>query len=59
MKDQQEFDTNDGSQVDMTNTIEALWKNSRSLDVEEKRALKSKLCEIDYPIMSSMSSCLL
>lgn len=42
MKGEQEVDTKDESQVDMTNAIYALWKRFRSLDVAGKRALKNK-----------------
>lgn len=38
----------------MTNAIDALWKRFRLLDVAGKRALKSMVCKIVYPITIRM-----
>lgn len=54
MKGKQEVDAYDGSEVDMTNAINAIWKRFWSLDVTGKRALKSKMCEIAYPTTTRM-----
>lgn len=45
---------NDGSEVDMTSAIDALWIRFRSLVIATKRALKSRVCEITYSTMTSM-----
>lgn len=44
----------DGSEVDMSNAIDELWRRYKSLDVVGKRALKSRVCELAYPTMTSM-----
>lgn len=54
MEGQQEVDTDDGSEMDMTSTIEASWRRFVSLDVIGKRELKSRMCEISYPDMTLM-----
>ncbi|XP_058750746.1 uncharacterized protein LOC131623740 [Vicia villosa] len=54
MEGNQDVDTNDGSEVDMTNAIDEIWKSFRSLDVVGKRALKSIVCEIAYPAKTKM-----
>ncbi|CAK8531000.1 unnamed protein product [Lathyrus sativus] len=54
MEGEQEVDIEDGVEVDMTNEIDALWKRFRSLDVAGKRELKSRVCEIAYPITTKM-----
>jgi len=45
MESQQEEDTDTGSELDMTDAIEEIWKRFRSLDIIGKRALKSKVLE--------------
>ncbi|XP_058752396.1 uncharacterized protein LOC131625559 [Vicia villosa] len=54
MEDNQYVDADDGSEIDMTNAIDEIWKRWRSLDVVEKRALKSRVCEIAYPTTTKM-----
>lgn len=58
MKDQQEVDTNDGSEVNMTSSMEALWLRFMSLNVVGKRSLKFWICEISYTTMISIVHCL-
>ena len=41
-------DTEDGYELDMTRAMDALWNRFRSLDIIGKRALKSKVFELDY-----------
>ncbi|CAK8564638.1 unnamed protein product [Lathyrus sativus] len=55
MEGEQEVDTEDGAEVDMTNAIDALWKRFRSLEVAGKRALTRKVCEIAYPTTTKMA----
>ncbi|KAI5430110.1 hypothetical protein KIW84_034618 [Lathyrus oleraceus] len=45
---------NDGSEVDMTYAVDELWRRFRSLDVIGKRALKSRVCELAYPTMTTL-----
>ncbi|CAK8533280.1 unnamed protein product [Lathyrus sativus] len=47
-------DVNDGSEVDMSSAKDELWKRFRTLDVVGKRALKSRVCELAYPTMTSL-----
>ncbi|XP_058726299.1 uncharacterized protein LOC131597631 [Vicia villosa] len=54
MKGNQDIDADDGSEIDMTNAIDEIWKMWRSLDVVGKRALKSRVCEIAYPTTTKM-----
>ncbi|CAK8540070.1 unnamed protein product [Lathyrus sativus] len=54
MKGEQEVDTEDGEEVDMTNAIDALCKRLRSLDVVGKRELKGRACEIACPTTIKM-----
>ncbi|XP_058742469.1 uncharacterized protein LOC131614956 [Vicia villosa] len=54
MEGNQDIDADDGSEIDMTNAIDEIWKMWRSLDVVGKRALKSRLCEIAYPTTTKM-----
>ncbi|XP_058749864.1 uncharacterized protein LOC131622860 [Vicia villosa] len=54
MEGNQDIDADDGSEIDMTNAIDEIWKMWRSLDVVEKRALKSRVCEIAYPTTTKM-----
>ncbi|CAK8531101.1 unnamed protein product [Lathyrus sativus] len=49
-----EEDVDDGSEVDMSSAIDDLWKRFRSLDVVGKRALKSRVFELTFPIMTSL-----
>jgi hypothetical protein len=49
-----EVGADDGSEVDMSCAIDELWKRFRSLDVVGKRALKSRVCELAYPTMTSL-----
>lgn len=55
MEGEQEVYTEDGSEVDMTNIIDAPWKRFRSLDVVGKRSLKRRVREIAYPTTTGMS----
>ncbi|CAK8534224.1 unnamed protein product [Lathyrus sativus] len=54
MEGEQEVDTEDGEELDMTNSIDALCKRFRLLDVARKRALKIRVCEIFYPTTTNM-----
>ncbi|XP_058768863.1 uncharacterized protein LOC131642659 [Vicia villosa] len=54
MEGNKDVDADDGSEVDMTNAIDEIWKRWRSLDVVGKRALKSRVCEIAYPTTTKM-----
>ena len=54
MEGKQEVNADDGSEVDMTNAIEEIWKKYRATYVVGKRALKSRVCEIAYPTTSKM-----
>nr|XP_004512586.1 uncharacterized protein LOC101492156 [Cicer arietinum] len=47
-------DTEDGSELDMSTEMNALWKRFRSLDVIGKRVLKSKVRELAFPSTSSI-----
>ncbi|XP_073219718.1 uncharacterized protein [Cicer arietinum] len=47
-------DTEDGSELDMSTEMNALWKRFRSLDVIGKRVLKSKVRELAFPSTSSL-----
>ncbi|CAK8562903.1 unnamed protein product [Lathyrus sativus] len=47
-------DVDDGSEVDMSNVIDELWKRFKSLDFVGKRALKSRVFELAFPTMTSM-----
>ncbi|XP_004516432.1 uncharacterized protein [Cicer arietinum] len=47
-------DTEDGSELDMSTEMNALWKHFRSLDVIGKRVLKSKVRELAFPSTSSI-----
>ncbi|XP_012568202.1 uncharacterized protein [Cicer arietinum] len=47
-------DIEDGSELDMSTEMNALWKCFRSLDIIEKRVLKSKVRELAFPNTSSM-----
>ncbi|CAK8575028.1 unnamed protein product [Lathyrus sativus] len=38
----------------MSSAIDELWKSFRSLDIVGKRALKSRVCELAYPTMTSL-----
>ncbi|KAI5395113.1 hypothetical protein KIW84_061638 [Lathyrus oleraceus] len=49
-----EVDADGGSKVDMNCAIDELWKRFRSLDVVGKRALRSRVCELAYPTMTSL-----
>ncbi|KAI5401505.1 hypothetical protein KIW84_066106 [Lathyrus oleraceus] len=49
-----EVGEDDGSEVDMTSTMDELWRRFRSLDVIGKRALKSRVCELAYPTMTTL-----
>ncbi|XP_058727098.1 PKS-NRPS hybrid synthetase cheA-like [Vicia villosa] len=48
------LDEEAGSEVDMNNAIDELWRRFKSLDVVGKRALKSRVCEIAYPTTTSL-----
>ncbi|XP_058769876.1 PKS-NRPS hybrid synthetase cheA-like [Vicia villosa] len=48
------LDEEAGSEVDMSNAIDELWRRFKSLDVVGKRALKSRVCEIAYPTTTSL-----
>ncbi|XP_058741370.1 uncharacterized protein LOC131613742 [Vicia villosa] len=54
MEGNQDVDADDGSEIDMTNAIDEIWKRWRSLDVVGKRALKSRVCEIAYTTTTKM-----
>ncbi|XP_058767246.1 uncharacterized protein LOC131640896 [Vicia villosa] len=54
MEGNQDVDADDGSELDMTNAIDEIWKRWRSLDVVRKRALKIRACEIAYPTTTKM-----
>ncbi|XP_058742218.1 PKS-NRPS hybrid synthetase cheA-like [Vicia villosa] len=54
MEGNQDIDADDGSEIDMTNAIDEIWKMWRSLDVVGKRALKSRVCAIAYPTTTKM-----
>ncbi|XP_045810534.1 uncharacterized protein LOC123904975 [Trifolium pratense] len=54
MEEPLEDDTNDGYELDMSNAMEAIWTQFRSLDIVGKRALKSKVFELAYPASSSL-----
>jgi alpha-glucosidase len=49
-----EVGEDDGSEVDMTSAMDELWRRFRSLDVIGKRALKSRVCELAYPTMTTL-----
>ena len=51
-----EVGEDDGSEVDMTSAMDELWRRFRSLDVIGKRALKSRVCELAYPTMTTLLS---
>ncbi|XP_058768861.1 uncharacterized protein LOC131642657 [Vicia villosa] len=54
MEGNQYVDADDGSEIDMTNAIDEIWKRWRSLNVVGKRALKTRVCEIAYPTTTKM-----
>ncbi|XP_058742559.1 PKS-NRPS hybrid synthetase cheA-like [Vicia villosa] len=54
MEGNQDIDADDGSEIDMTNAIDEIWKRWKSLDVVGKRALKNRVCEIAYPTTTKM-----
>ncbi|XP_058732581.1 uncharacterized protein LOC131604110 [Vicia villosa] len=54
MEGNQDIDADDGSEIDMTNAIDEIWKRWKSLDVVGKRALKRRVCEIAYPTTTKM-----
>ncbi|KAI5434175.1 hypothetical protein KIW84_021146 [Lathyrus oleraceus] len=49
-----EIGEDDGSEVDMTAAMDELWRQFRSLDVIGKRALRSRVCELAYPTMTTL-----
>ncbi|KAI5387086.1 hypothetical protein KIW84_073298 [Lathyrus oleraceus] len=49
-----EIGEDDGSEVDMTAAMDELWRRFRSLDVIGKRALRSRVCELAYPTMTTL-----
>ncbi|KAI5439944.1 hypothetical protein KIW84_025343 [Lathyrus oleraceus] len=49
-----EIGEDDGSKVDMTAAMDELWRRFRSLDVVGKRALRSRVCELAYPTMTTL-----
>ncbi|KAI5448433.1 hypothetical protein KIW84_015738 [Lathyrus oleraceus] len=49
-----EIGEDDGSEVDMTAAMDELWRRFRSLDVIGKRALRSMVCELAYPTMTTL-----
>ena len=44
----------DGSETDMNNVMEEIWRKYRSSDVVGKRALRSRCSEIAYPATTSL-----
>ncbi|CAK8535979.1 unnamed protein product [Lathyrus sativus] len=55
MKVKLDEDVDDGSEMDMSSAIDELWKRFKSLVVVGKRALKSRVFELAFPTMTSMS----
>ncbi|KAI5402994.1 hypothetical protein KIW84_050554 [Lathyrus oleraceus] len=49
-----EVGEDDGSEVDMKDAMDELWRRFRSLDVIGKRALRSRVCELAYPTMTTL-----
>ncbi|KAI5442679.1 hypothetical protein KIW84_011641 [Lathyrus oleraceus] len=54
LKQMLEVGEDDGSEVDMTAAMDELWRRFRSLDVIGKRALRSRVCELAYPTMTTL-----
>ncbi|XP_058762940.1 uncharacterized protein LOC131636340 [Vicia villosa] len=48
------LDEEGGSEVEMSNAIDELWRTFKSLDVVGKRALKSRICKVAYPTTTSL-----